>query len=261
MRRLLRLLGVLGMVALIVPSAPMAHASSTICVALVVDDADLGGGVHTSCAKVPAGATGYDVLRAGGHTFTVCSNGVLGTIDGKPADGCHVKDNSHYWSYWHRAPGASASAWTYSDEGAGTYQPRNMSTEGWAWQNGASRKPSAVPYSSICRPAATPSPTATQRPPSHHAVTSPAATVRPATGSPTPRPKTPHLHASAAASSAPSTNALSASAPTSTGASTRPAVAAPHPHSASGPPAALLAGVGLAAAIGAGAFVLQRRSR
>src|SRR5690348_13352714 len=82
-----------------------AHASTgTICVALVVDFGDLGGGVHTSCATVKRGATGYDVLSAGGHRFTICSNGVLGSIDGKPSDGCVEKnDSKHFWSYWHRA--------------------------------------------------------------------------------------------------------------------------------------------------------------
>jgi hypothetical protein len=104
---------------------------------------------------VHEGATGYDVLEAGGHTFTICSNGVLGNIDGKPRDGCREKNDSvHYWSYWHRAPGKTT--WTYSNEGAGTYRPQNRSTEGWRWMK---RPPANVPYSQICTSTPSPQPT------------------------------------------------------------------------------------------------------
>ena len=180
MARTLRVLVAIATALVAVAVAAPAPAATTICVALLVDDADLGGGVHTTCAKVPQGATGYDVLRAGGHSFTICSNGVLGTIDGKPADGCHVKDNTHYWAYWHRAPGSSS--WTYSNEGGGTYEPRNASTEGWVWQNGSTRQPANVPYSSICKPAASPKPTATptrRKTATRTTASAPAATTKP----------------------------------------------------------------------------------
>jgi hypothetical protein len=131
-----------------------ATAAPKICVALVVDFGDLGGGVHTTCASVAKGSTGYDVLRAGGHTFAICSNGVLGSIDGRPANGCtQMKDNKHYWSYWHRARGSTR--WTYSNLGAGGYHPANASTEGWRWMD---TPPANVPYNRICK-TATPSPT------------------------------------------------------------------------------------------------------
>jgi hypothetical protein len=254
MTRLLRLLGALAMAMFAVAGAPQAHATTTICVALVVDDADLGGGVHTSCAKVPSGSTGYDVLRAGGHSFTVCSNGVLGTIDGKPADGCHVKDNSHYWSYWHRAPGAST--WTYSSEGAGTYQPRNSSTEGWVWQNGSTRQPSNVPYSSICAPASTPTPTPTAKPTAR----TPRQIARPATSA-TSRPTT---HRTITAVAATPLVTLSATAPATTAAPeatpTQSAVTTVGKHSSTGPSPALLAGGAVAAVIAAAAVLRQRRS-
>jgi hypothetical protein len=148
--------------------AAQANAGGTICVALVVDFGDLGGGVDSTCATVHKGATGYDVLHAGGHTFTICPNGVLGSIDGKPADGCsEMKDNKHYWSYWHRAPGGSQ--WTYSDEGGGSYRPANASTDGWHWMDSP---PANVAYDRICKPqpSATPTrapaPRPTARPPS-----------------------------------------------------------------------------------------------
>src|SRR3954453_6714685 len=138
-RRVAALLSTVAVLATVGVGAGPAALSSTssgakICVALVVDAADLGGGVRSTCATIRQGQTGYDVLTAAGHTFTICSNGVLGEIDGRPANGCQVKDDTHYWTYWHRPP--DSHSWTYSDEGGGTYQPRNASTEGWRWRNG-----------------------------------------------------------------------------------------------------------------------------
>jgi hypothetical protein len=152
-------------------SAPAHADTGTICVALVVDFAALGGGVDSTCATVHKGATGYDVLEAGGHTFSICSNGVLGGIDGKPSDGCTEKnDGVHYWSYWHRAPGSGS--WTYSNEGAGTYQPKAGSTEGWRWMKSP---PADVPYDQICRstPSPSPSPSATTTAPARSFTPSP----------------------------------------------------------------------------------------
>lgn len=144
-----------------VAGALPARAQESICVALVVDFGALGGGVQSTCAQVPAGSTGVDVLRAGRHQLTFCSDGIIGEIDGVPANGCRTKDSTHYWSYWHRP--ARASRWVYSTEGPGTYRPGNASTEGWAWQDGGShnRQPADVPYGDICRPSPSPSPRAT----------------------------------------------------------------------------------------------------
>jgi len=145
----------------VAPASVGAAAPTRICVALVVDFGDLGGGVQSTCAKVHKGATGYDVLSTGGHRFGICSNGVLGSIDGKPKDGCSAKDDSvHFWSYWHRAPGSTR--WTYSTEGGGTYEPANASTEGWHWMKSP---PKDVSYSTICPPAkSSPSPSASAAP-------------------------------------------------------------------------------------------------
>jgi hypothetical protein len=107
---------------------------------------------------VPSGATGYDVLRAGGHTYEVCSNGVIGTIDGKPTNGCQIKDNNHFWGYWHRKPGSRT--WTFSSYGAGFYHPGEGSTEGWVWEDGTTKPPADVPYPANCHsPPRSPSPT------------------------------------------------------------------------------------------------------
>jgi hypothetical protein len=137
------------------------HSAHQICVALVVDARALGAGVNTTCAKVPAGATGLDVLQAGGHRIGFRRDGLICTIDGLPATGCAAVDDSHYWAYFHRAPGSTQ--WTYSTEGAATFQPANASTEGWVYNDGTSLTPDNIPYRKICPPSVTP-PSATATP-------------------------------------------------------------------------------------------------
>jgi hypothetical protein len=165
--------------------APAARASSkpTICVALVVDGRALGSNVSTGCAKVSKGATGVAVLEAADHRIGFRDDGLICTIDGLPKTGCASVDDTHYWAYFHRAPGATS--WTYSTEGASTYQPVNDSTEGWVYDNGTSLTPDNVPYSQICKskskakptasPTPAPHPTTTPRPPaSRHKTATPA---------------------------------------------------------------------------------------
>jgi hypothetical protein len=127
-----------------------AHAADSICVALVVDFADLGNGVDTNCAKVPAGSSGEDVLRAAGHTlgFRPTQPGFVCTIDGWPREGCSASNGDHYWAYFHRAPGSSS--WVYSTSGASGYRPADNSTEGWVWQTRDDQTPADVAFSSIC---------------------------------------------------------------------------------------------------------------
>jgi hypothetical protein len=140
--------------------APSVGATNTICVALVVDFSPLGGSVDSGCTRVPSGATGYDVLHAGGHTFEVCSNGVIGTIDNQPKNGCTIKDNTHFWGYWHRKPGSST--WQFSNYGAAVYHPGEGSTEGWVWEDGTTKPPADVPYPAGCRTPPSPSPSPTR---------------------------------------------------------------------------------------------------
>lgn len=144
----------------------------TICVALVVDGTPLGSNVSTSCAKVAKGATGIDVLQAAGHTVGFRNDGLVCTIDGLPKTGCSAVDDSHFWAYFHRAPGKTS--WTYSTEGPSTYRPVNASTEGWVYRDGTDATPANVPYSQICKTKPTPSPSPTpSHKPSHHPSASP----------------------------------------------------------------------------------------
>jgi hypothetical protein len=159
MRRLAVLVAVgLGLAVTGTATAAPSAAGHRICVALVVDAHSIGGPVSTGCAKVDRGATGVDVLEAAGHTVTFRSDGLLCTIDGLPRSGCSAVDDTHYWAYFHRAPGSTR--WSYSDEGPSTYRPVNDSTEGWVYDDGTKLTPRNVRYASICPPEApTPRPT------------------------------------------------------------------------------------------------------
>jgi hypothetical protein len=153
-------LGRLSIAALVVagvalPAAPVA-AAKDICVALVVDARSLDGPLSTKCTTVPDGSTGYDVLRAAGHTVGFRHDGLICTIDNRPSDGCAATDAVHFWAYFHREP--HASSWSYSNEGATTYKPENGETEGWVWRDGDMAKPANVPYPTICPQTVSPSP-------------------------------------------------------------------------------------------------------
>jgi hypothetical protein len=169
----------------------------------VVDGHALGSNVSTACAKVANGATGIAVLHAAGHSVGFRSDGLVCTIDGLPKAGCASVDDSHYWAYFHRAPGKTA--WTYSTEGPSTYQPANDSTEGWVYDDGTALTPANVPYAQVCKTEASPTPTPS---PSHKA-----------SHRPRPSPRRSH-HPRPAPTSA------GASAPTTTPTGSKP----PHAH-------------------------------
>ena len=256
--------------------AQSVKAGNTICVALVVDFSPLGGNVDSACTRVPSGATGYDVLRAGGHTFQVCSNGIVGTIDGQPENGCQIKDNTHFWGYWHRKPGSSA--WEFSNYGAAVYHPVEGSTEGWVWENGTTSPPANVPYPAGCHsPPSSPTPSA-----SRHS-TPPAASGSPSSGggltsggstgsTPSTAPgdgrasKKTHHRKAASASPTPSGSPTASPNPTPTtdvspASTSTMRVADPPTNASSGGSNALpvLAGVVVAALLGAGAWWRFRR--
>lgn len=256
----------------VAPAAAGATAAThrMICVGLVVDARSIGSDVRTSCAKVSNGATGVDVLEAGGHALTFRHDGLLCTIDGLPRSGCAGVDDTHYWAYFHRAPGATT--WVYSSEGPSTYQPADDSTEGWVYDNGTLRSPESVPYSRICPADARPTsaPTSSPSPPPTHR---PSATPAPPTPSPQPHasatpPASPATHGHQGAGSAPPTHrpstppASSPASPPATASATSAALAGSVP-----PPAqhhnipGLIIGLAVLAALGAATAVRFRRSR
>lgn len=147
----------LGGAAVLLLGPPPAQATSGPCVAVIVDT---GSALSGRCTSWTPGVTGLGALSATGHTYRFAPSGLLCSIDGFPA-GCSV-DNTHYWSYWHRAAGATS--WSYSNEGGGTYHPAASSTDGWAYQNGSPRQPRSIAFATIC-PAPAPSPTTRPSPP------------------------------------------------------------------------------------------------
>jgi hypothetical protein len=126
-------------------AAPSPTTTTTACVGLVVDSG--ASPVTTDCPAFSAGLTGQQLLVAAGHKLTFDKNGFICQIDGYP-DTCG-SDNTHYWAYYHRAPGAADTKWAFSQKGANVYVVHPGETEGWAYQNGTQREPKAVPYASL----------------------------------------------------------------------------------------------------------------
>jgi hypothetical protein len=249
---------------------PTATAAPTICVALVVDFTPLNGGVDSGCTRVPRGSNGYDVLRAGGHTYEICANGIIGTIDGQPANGCQIKDGTHFWGYWHRKPGSRT--WTFSSYGAAVYHPGEGSTEGWVWENGKTSPPADTSYPAGCHSPPPASATPAPRPSSH---SSPGGTSVPGGASsggrttrhpPSPggsaAPRSPaHRRGSAATRTPedPTTTVITTPTPTST-AGVPSAEPLPANDDGGGHTAPVAAGLGVAALLGAGAWWRSRRN-
>lgn len=126
------------------------------CVGVVVDARLLGGGVRTGCASGDP-RSGLDALtRAGfGYAFVPRQPGLVCQIDGLPE--CSRTAATTYWSYWHRAPGSSR--WTYSTQGAASYDPKPGSVEAWVWQDGGRIEPPDVTLRTACPQAASPAAT------------------------------------------------------------------------------------------------------
>lgn len=240
----------------VVPTLPAA-ATKTICVGLVVDARPLAGPVSADCTKVPDGSTGYDVLRAAGHTVGFRQDGLICTIDNRPASGCSATDDTHFWAYFHRAP--KSSSWTMSNEGATTYKPANGTTEGWVWRNGGNATPDNVPYSTICPQTASPSPKPTPSPTHAIASTTPtvAATTKPTAAVHHPKQRSKVTHSVARKhQTTPTPTAATTSSPPVT-------IAAAHSTASdgsSGPPWGLIAGASAVVVVGgAAAWRFRRR--
>ena len=250
--------------AAICPLVPAA-AAKTICVGLVVDARPLGGALASDCTTVPDGSSGYDVLRKAGHTVGFRQDGLICTIDNRPADGCGAIDAAHYWAYFHREPGASS--WNYSNEGATTYEPENGETEGWVWRDADMVKPPNIPYSTICPKKGSPSPSPTAHrsadsKPSgstHEAAASPSSDT--STGTPSPASSahvTKARHRQRAISTSPSPSGLPTAAPSESARIVSSANSGDDSDS-SGPPYALLAGAVAAVGLGGAAAWRWRR--
>ncbi len=166
MRRLLALgaivcglAGLGGTAAMAAPAAPTAACNGQSGVTVVVDFGSLGGGTQVRCAPGDP-SSGLAALTAAGFSYGFVQGqpGLVCVIDRKP-DPCNGAPSDAYWAYHHGQAGGS---WSYSNEGAGTYDPKPGSVEGWAF--GANRKPSVAPPGSTTTTTTAPPPTAAPKP-------------------------------------------------------------------------------------------------
>jgi hypothetical protein len=269
MRRLAGALLAAGIATVPLAAAPPAGAQAAQCVALVVDRAP--GSYSIGCVTWSAGVTGTQVLQRAGHTIEFRRDGLVCKIDGYPGGACGA-DATHYWSYWHRAPGVTS--WSYSTEGPATYQPAANSTEGWAYQNGASRQPAAVAFGTICPPPAPP-PASSSAPPQPAptrvaSLTPPATSPNAAPGRTTTRPgagtasrpaRTPTGAATSAspASATPADSALAGARSTGVGAAGPTGASGGGGGSGGGAVPGVVAGLALAAGLGGAGWWFARR--
>lgn len=155
-----------------------------VAVAVVVDDGVRSPSVR--CVEVPERSTGYDVLRAAGHSLRIDA-GFLCAIDGEPATGCANGPDfdGRYWRYFHASPGGP---WTYSNVGGGGYRvPPRCAIEGWRFSGAAGTNvtPRVPPPAMQCEaPPTTAAPRPSQAPPPAPVPT--AAPSRPPVPAPTP---------------------------------------------------------------------------
>ena len=109
-------------------------------VTVVVDFTKLGGKIKTACDPTDP-KTGLAALTGAGFTYTFVPRfpGFVCTINQLP-NPCNGAPATAYWSYWHAKP---LGKWVYSSTGAGTYNPKPGSVEGWAF--GAGKPPGISP--------------------------------------------------------------------------------------------------------------------
>ncbi|MGH3158356.1 MAG: hypothetical protein ACRDNF_17530 [Streptosporangiaceae bacterium] len=128
------------------PTSSRATAAAGACksktkgVTEVVDFTNLGGTIEVAC-DTGKPKTGLAALTGAGfhYAFVKKYPGFICRIDGLP-DPCNGAPASAYWSYWHAPQGGS---WKFSDKGAGDYDPKQGSVQGWAF--GADKAPGMAP--------------------------------------------------------------------------------------------------------------------
>jgi hypothetical protein len=202
--------------------------TTTTGVIVAVDFAPWGGNVMRGCD--PTLTTGYAALQAAGFTTVGDAHdgpAFICRINGDPTelqDPCiNTPPATAYWSYWHADAGQNT--WSYSQEGAATYQPPAGSVDAWVYGStaagGTAGEPSFPPSSvratntSVIPPS--PSPTAPSPSPSSPPASSntPAKAVTPPEKSTAPKgaaaavPES-HPGGSSSAGPAPTVNATTA---------------------------------------------------
>jgi hypothetical protein len=142
----------LGVVALVAPATagpvlavatatpagadPIGDCSATTGVIVAVDFAAWGGNIERGCDVTLT--TGYHALHVAGFTTSGDAQdgpGFICRIDDEPPpseDPCVTTPPADaYWSYWHADAGQNT--WTYSAQGATSYQPPPGSVDAWTF--------------------------------------------------------------------------------------------------------------------------------
>jgi hypothetical protein len=134
--------GVVGLAMLLVVTSrpasanPIRACSSTVGVIVAVDFSPWGGKIERGCDTTLT--TGYAALQVAGFT-------TAGDDEDGPSFICRIDDDpppsqdpcintppaSAYWSYWHADAGQNT--WTYSQQGAMSYEPPPGSVDAWVF--------------------------------------------------------------------------------------------------------------------------------
>jgi hypothetical protein len=140
-------------------------------IAVVVDAGELTGapGAESICVRVPAGATGADVLAARARLLgrpppRWASSGLLCAIDGVPATGCgeRVDGSYRYWAY-HLG---EAGAWRWASVGPAFRKASSERVEGWHYTAGTGGPADPPPRAAATPATICPAPPAVTVPPS-----------------------------------------------------------------------------------------------
>jgi hypothetical protein len=154
---------------------PIGDCSTTVGVIVVVDFSHWGHAAQRGCAAHPT--TGFDALVAAGFT-------PVGDAHDGPAFVCRIDDEpspsedpcidtppaTAYWSYWRAVQGQST--WSYSEQGAMSYEPPAGSVEAWTFGPG---QPPAFSPGAVIATNVSPPPTTTTTAPTAPPTTIPGA--------------------------------------------------------------------------------------
>lgn len=201
--------------ALAAAPASAAACSGTSGVTVVVDT---GSSIVTRCAPGDP-SSGLEALAAAGFSVEQVQTqpGFVCRINGFPETSCvRTPPADAYWAYWHAPRGGS---WSYSQVGAGSYDPKPGTVEGWRF--GSGQKPRTAPPAPV-RTAAPKPTTAAPRPTT--------AAPRPTTGAPKPTAAAPRATASPRSGSTATprpTRTTSSTSPSATGTPTASTAATP----------------------------------
>lgn len=163
------LVGAVAGLGLLGPAPAYAAAcSGTSGVTVVVDFAELGGGVTAGCDSDVDGQRARAILADAGYSLTMASKspGFMCRINGLPADDPCVDaaPADRYWSVWW-ADGKGGS-WSYSSRGVDSLRVPDGGYLGMAWHEGTDKAgpPATVPAARTAPVSQAPAPTAKPRP-------------------------------------------------------------------------------------------------